>query len=66
MAAEILVWLLIVSPLTHRGGVPQVLERFKTQEQCMHVVRNMNEDKHRPYYSRCVQSRILVVKESAQ
>lgn len=57
---EVLVWLLIVSPVTHHGGVPHTLATFKTQAQCHHVRDNMNPDKIRSYYSQCVQANIYV------
>lgn len=57
---EVLVWLLIVSPTTHHGGVPHTLATFKNETQCRHVLVNMNPDKHRTYYANCVETRIYV------
>lgn len=62
---EVLVWLLVVAPVTHHGGVPSVIDRFSSQEQCEHVRIAMPPASGRVYHSRCIQARILVQKGSA-
>lgn len=62
---EVLVWMLVVAPLTHHGGVPAVIERFSSKEQCEHVRVAMPPASDRVYHSRCIQARILVQKGGA-
>ena len=58
---EVLVWLLIVGGNTYDGATPRVLERFKTQEQCQHVMKNISPVS---IYGilKCVQANILISK----
>lgn len=58
---EVLVWLLI-SQNGYNGGNAVVVERFKTQEQCEHVKKNLRDDSR----ARCIQANILVTSGGKQ
>lgn len=63
---EVLVWLLLVTPVYHKGGMPQTVERFKTQAQCEHVRTQLRADGGQGFTSGCVQANILVPKGGTQ
>ena len=56
---EVLVWLLVSIPRDYRAGPVVVVERFKTEQQCKHVLSNVENDSVR---NKCIQANILVPK----
>ena len=54
---EVLVWLLVSIPTDYRAGEVQVVERFKTQQQCEHVNKEISV---RYVNTKCVQANVLV------
>lgn len=57
---EALVWLLVFAPVSQ--SATQVVERFRTKEQCEHVLRFVNSKSNSTHRHGCVQANILVVK----
>lgn len=59
----ILVWLLVSVGADHHSTHAQVVERFKTKEQCLHVQNSLPESKYNnPSVTRCIQAEIVVTK----
>lgn len=56
---EVLVWLLLFHPTDSRASA-QVLERFKTQQQCEHVAKFFKEGSGKEHRYGCIQANILV------
>ena len=54
---EVLVWLLVSIPTDYRAGGTHVVERFKTKEQCEHV---LNATKSPNVRTECIQATIYV------
>lgn len=55
---EVLVWLLVSIPNDYRAGEVQVVERFKTQQQCEHVSKEVKRSEY--VITKCVQANVLV------
>jgi hypothetical protein len=56
MLTTVLVWLLMVSD--HNGDGTKVVAKFKDQNQCEHVLKNIPGREDHTFHAKCVQANI--------